>query len=1129
MKTYKFYNVVTGWIVFAIATITYFLTIEPTTSLWDCGEFIASAYKLEVGHPPGAPLFMIIARVASMLSFGDVTIAAKMINGLSALASSFTILFLFWSITHLAKKLIIQLYYVKEKVVAGKVLGITTYKNILVQPESEIKLTAYQTILILLSGAVGALAYTFSDTFWFSAVEAEVYALSSLFTAVVFWAILKWENDADKKFANRWLILIAYLMGLSIGVHLLNLLAIPAIVFVYYFKKYPPTSVGFLSALAVSIAILGAVMYIIIPGLVQLAAGFELFFTNSLGMPFNTGIIFYALTVLGGLSFGIYYSHKKGKVILNTIFISVLVIIIGYSSYAMTVIRSAANPPMDENNPENVFNLLSYLNREQYGDRPLLYGQYYNAEVVAQEKEYTYMPEGDKYVKIAKANPKYIYDSKFKGFFPRMHSSNGGHVQAYKSWATIKDDDGKIPSFSDNIEFFVKYQIGHMYFRYFMWNFSGRQNDMQGHGGYQEGNWITGIGLFDSMRLGSQSDLPDSMKNHHARNTYYLLPLLLGFFGFFLASSVQRKDFFVVTLLFVLTGLAIVIYLNQTPYQPRERDYAYAGSFYAFAIWIGLGVISVFEFVRKNAKNSTAALAVSALTLVIPVQMAVQNWDDHDRSGRYTARDFAISYLESCAPNAILFTFGDNDTFPLWYAQEVEGIRTDIRVVNLSLLGTDWYIEQMRKRAYNSPSVPFSMGTDKYLQSKRNIAPVYQQNEFLLQEKFAANRSLFQKEYEQLYQQFMPILQNSRFPELQKSDYDKISSGHTSINALQFIGLVNALASKENSSKYFTNANALDSVKAKSDVLLQNIANSHVPLKAIVDFIASDDPATKVRPASNEEMDFIPTKKFLLPVNKEKCIANGDIDPSDKNNILNNIRWEITRSYFLKNDIAVLDILATNNWERPVYFATSMSADEYLGLQDYFRLEGMAYRLVPYKTKNEDGMMGDINTSILYDNVMNKFKWGRMAEPDVLIEAYNLRQIGIMEIRTLFIRLAYELIEEKDNTKAKEVLDKCIALTPHEKVTFDQTVLPIVEAYYAIGDTAKATEISNTMLTHYDQVLGYYTKLSGSYASDVSNDKDLAMAIVGKLMGLAQQNNNTELLTRIYGVYTKYAPAEIKQ
>ena len=991
-KKYRKINNITGWVVFLIAAFTYLSTIEPTTSFWDCGEFIASAYKQEVGHPPGAPLFMIAAKVASLLSFGDVTQVAKWINSLSALASAFTILFLFWTITYFADKI--------------------------VQKPHE-KYSLNNLIAVMGSGAVGALAYTFSDTFWFSAVEGEVYALSSLFTAIVFWSILKWERVADEPYANRWLVFIAYMMGLSIGVHLLNLLAIPAIVFVYYFRKYEPNKRGIIMASIIAIVVLGLIMYGVIPGLVKLAAGFELVFVNGFGFPFNTGVVVYVMLLSGGIIYGLIYTSKKKKVLWNTVLLMLTVIVIGYSSFTMIVVRSIAEPPMNENQPDNVFSLLAYLNREQYGDRPLIYGQYFNADVIEQETQYTYLPVGDKYKKIPKVNPKYIYDPDYSTILPRMYSHQQNHISGYKNWANIKNTEKK-PSFGQNLVFLFKYQVGFMYLRYFMWNFSGRQNDIQGHGDYLKGNWISGIPFIDNIRLGNQDDLPEYLKNNKARNKYYMLPLLLGLLGMFFLYQKRPKQFSIVFLLFFFTGLAIVLYLNQTPFQPRERDYAYAGSFYAFAIWIGLGVFAITDWLQKYIKGSASAIIATVLSLVlVPSIMAKENWNDHDRSGRYTARDFASNYLNSCAPNAIIFTYGDNDTFPLWYAQEVEGIRTDVRVVNLSLLGTDWYIYQMTKRAYESDPVPFSMSRDKYRQGERDYLPV------------------------------------------------------------------------------------LERVK------------KYTPLSEVIKFISMDDKRAKVQLQDGSWMNYVPAKLLQIPVDKKKVLANGTVSVKDTANLLDTINFKLNKKYISKSDMMVLDLLANFNWDRPIYFAASIGTDNFMGLQDYFRLEGFAYRLVPYKTKSEDGEIGAVNTDILYDNVMHKFKWGRMNHEDVLIDHYNQRVISIMRFRSVFARLAEALLKENKKEKAVEVLDKIVELTPNKQLPYDYTMLPIVELYYKAGETDKANKLVSELARIYKHDLNYYLGLNQPFISAVNYEIQIGMNVMQQLTGLTETYHQEDLFDQI--------------
>ncbi len=712
-SNYQRFNNIVGWLVFAIASFVYLSTMEPTASFWDCGEYISCAYKLEVGHPPGAPLFLLIGRFFSLFAFGDTSKVGMMINAMSALCSSFTILFLFWSITALGRKIM----------------------------EKSGELTSGKLFAILGAGAVGGLAYTFSDSFWFSAVEGEVYAMSSFFTAITFWAILKWEREADQPHADRWIILIAYLIGLAIGVHLLNLLVIPAVVFIYYFKKYDKiTRKGIIITGLLSVVILGGIQGGVIPLIVKLAAKIEIFAVNTIGLPFNSGTIIYALLLVGGIVFGLRYTTKMVKPILNTVILCFTVILIGYSSFIILVIRSQANTPMDENNPENAVNLLSYLNREQYGTWPILHGQYFTAPVIKYDDGNPVYSQDEKTGKYVISDDRKgsvpVYDPRFTTLFPRLWSNQSNHVAGYRNWTNTRNyqritinnpqtgetETVEKPTFGENVKFFFQYQLGWMYSRYFAWNFIGRQNEIQGHGSPNEGNWKTGLSGLDESRLGPQVGLPDNAENNKGNNSLYAFPFILGLIGLFYQIKKDGKNASVVGLLFFFTGIAIVVYLNQKPFEPRERDYAYAASFYAFAIWIGLGVLAIYDFLQSKMNQMASATAATAVCLLaVPTIMAKEEWDDHDRSNRYIARDFARNYLESCAPNAILFTNGDNDTFPLWYAQEVEGIRTDVRVVCLELLNTDWYIDQMVHKAYKSEPVPFSLKKDQYRQGTRDV------------------------------------------------------------------------------------------------------------------------------------------------------------------------------------------------------------------------------------------------------------------------------------------------------------------------------------------------------------------------------------------------------------------------
>lgn len=695
MNLFKRANSIVGWICFAIATITYLLTIEPTASLWDCGEFIATAYKLEVGHPPGNPLFLLIARFFTLFAFGNASWIPVTVNVMSALCSSFTILILFWTITHIARKMLVK----------------TTEDY-----------TLANTIAIIGAGVVGSLAYTFSDTFWFSAIEGEVYAMSSLFTALTFWAILKWEDRVGEPYANRWLILIAYLIGLSIGVHLLNLLTIPAIGLVYYFKLYKPTIRGTLAAFMLSCLIVLGVM-LLIPAIPTVISWFELLFVNTFGAPYNTGTAVGFLALVGSLFFACYYTSKRRYKLINTIALFVTVIAIGFSAFSLNIIRSSANPPINEAAPDNVFSFISYLNRDQYGSPPLLYGRTYASKASYQNTGKAYVKDNGRYKKIPML--KVSYDENHNMLFSRMHSA--GSYEEYAEWASLGDTP-TMPTQLENMRFLFSYQLDWMYTRYLLWNFAGRQNDVQGHGSGMYGSWISGIKPLDRHRIPTINDEPPFLKNNKGKNVYYMLPFILGLIGMGYQLIHSKRYFLIVGLLFFFTGIAIVLYLNQTPVQPRERDYAYAGSFYAYAIWIGIAVVALYALFKRLISKATpvAATFAMALCLPAPLLMAQQNWDDHDRSNRYIARDVAYNYLMSCDPNAILFTVGDNDTFPLWYLQEVEGVRTDVRVVNLSLLAADWYIEQMKQKVYNSDALPITLPREMYLGDENNSLGIYE-------------------------------------------------------------------------------------------------------------------------------------------------------------------------------------------------------------------------------------------------------------------------------------------------------------------------------------------------------------------------------------------------------------------
>ena len=1041
---------------------------------------------------------MIMGRVFSLLAGGDVTLVAAMINSMSALASGFTVLFLYWSIVHIARRIAV---------------GDTKNDNA--------EISTFQGISIIGSGLVGALAFAYTDTFWFSAVEGEVYAMSSLFTAVVFWCILKWESVADEKYSNRWLILVCYLMGLSIGVHLLNLLAIPAIVFVYYFKKYTTSTKGILTALAVAVAILAGILYGIIPGVVYLASQFELLFTNVMGTPYNTGTIIYVILLLGALVYGLYYSYKKKKIVLNTVLLGVAVILIGYSSFAMIVIRSAANPPMDENNPDNVFALRSYLNREQYGDRPLITGEYFNSKVIDYEQgSPTYIQRNGSY-EVAAYKAERVYDPATTTVFPRMYSPEPHHIDGYKNWTGITDEKAK-PTFAQNLKFFFNYQVGYMYLRYFMWNFVGRQNDIQGNdGNVMNGNWISGISFIDNARLGDQSLLAEPLKNNKGNNKYYFLPLLLGILGMiymYRANITGKRYFWIVMMFFILTGVAIVVYLNQTPYQPRERDYAYAGSFYAFAFYIGFGVAALCRLVEKHLdKNVYAAGGALALCMFGgPVILAAENWDDHDRSGRYTAREFAKNYLESCAPNAILFTNGDNDTFPLWYAQEVEGIRTDVRVVNLAYINADWYINQMRRRAYESAPLPFSIDKEKLVEGSRDVVYLKEIPTMFFNEKYLGNKEAYQKYVEMAEENTIALITESNFKNMMPADYEAVVVKHQlKGQPLQISKFINSLALKPK--EYGVNEQHLNMLKTNVDNLIKAISNEPVPVKNIVDFIASDDQGTKVTVQGGDIYDFAPTFNFSLPVDKKKLIENGTVPAKDSAKIVDRVIWRHPGSYMRKGQLAVLDILANNNWERPIYFAITVGQEAYQGLDEYFRLDGLAYRLLPIKSPASNFEKGSINTDILYDAYMNKFAWGGIENPSVYIDENNSRML--MNIKNGFLRLSTSLLTEQKSSEAAKVIDRCYEVMPLDVIAPSYYDIFTSDVYYKTGNKDKASKIMSQLADNNAQEMQYVLSLSPDQQKTLGDDYMRVMAIAHEIIRVMRANKDDDNAKRYAAKY----------
>ena len=1132
MKQYRLVDNIFGWVAFVIAAFVYCSTIEPTASFWDCPEFITTAYKQEIGHPPGAPFFMLLGNFFTHFA-SDATQVAKMVNTMSALLSAVCILFLFWTITHLARKLIISDW--KE-------------------------MTTSKLIAIEASGMVGALIYTFSDTFWFSAVEGEVYAFSSAFTAVVFWLILKWEDHADEPHSDRWLVLIAYMTGLSIGVHLLNLLCIPAIVLVYYYKKVPHANLkGSLLALILSFAVVVAVLYGVVPGIITVGGWFELFFVNVLGCPFNTGEIVYIICLVAAVIWGIYETYNAtdknvkrqniafilgfgmlgipfygygwsavicGVIIMailwfilgykrkqevatgvdettgitkkkmqllplvsarikNTALLCMLMLMIGYSSYALIVIRSSANPPMDQNSPEDIFTLGSYLSRDQYGDRPLFYGQAYTSQValqvegdmckpemkegapVYQRKEKATADEKDSYFIVSHKN-KYQYAQNM--FFPRMYDA--AHAQAYEDWMGGVDGTEvpydrcgenimvKVPSQVDNIRFFLSYQCNFMYWRYFMWNFAGRQNDIQGNGEPEHGNWITGFSFIDDSLYGDQSKLPDDLKNNKGHNVFYCMPLILGLIGLFWQAWYTRKrkvikngkeveeilpigiqQFWVVFFLFFMTGLAIVIYLNQTPMQPRERDYAYAGSFYAYAIWCGLGVLAIINLLKEKAKLSGTAISaiVAVITLLVPIQMASQTWDDHDRSNRYTCRDFGQNYLMSLQEkgNPIIFTNGDNDTFPLWYNQEVEGVGTDARVCNLSYLQTDWYIDQMKRPAYNSPSVPitwpridFCSGTNEYVTvepgAKQQILEFYKQN-----------------------------------PEAAKKQF------------------------------------------GDEPFELKNVLKYWVRSK-------------------NPDLHIIPTDTLYVTIDKKAVKKSGMMMASDT--IPDKMVISLAgKTALYKGDLMMLEMIAQCNWVRPIYVALTVGEENYMNLGDNFVQEGLVNRITPFTT-NKPGAK-NFDTEKAYHNIMTRFKFGNLKQKGLYIDETTMRMCYTH--RRLLAQTALQLLSEHKNKKAIDILKKADVEIPDYNVPIDYMSggLDMARGWILAGQKQKAAEYVGKVWKTASQYLSYYLSLDANRFAQAQNDcirQIMIMQSTYEVASMVDQKTAKKYEDQLNKLYTLY-------
>ncbi len=1007
MNNYKKVNNIVGWLVFAIALVVYVVTAEPTASWWDCMEFTATSYKLEVGHPPGAPLFMMLMRLFTLLSFGDPSAVGFASNLMSCTASAFCILFMFWTITRLARKM-----HTDDWTAIG-------------------------------AGIIGALAYAFTDTFWFSAVESEVYATSSMFTALVVWLMLRWEEVADEPDSSRWLVLIAYMMGLSIGVHILNLLALPALVLIFYFRKTSAVTLkGAVLALLASGGILLAIYKILMPFPVAVGAWVDRMFVNGLGLPVNSGMVAWVLVLFALVGAGIWFTHRRGHKVWNTILLCIGVIFIGYSSYASVVIRASVNPPMNSNRPDNPYALRSLMGREQYGSIPIVYGPRYDSKIVDTKYSKTwFLSESGKY-ESREVLTDYVFAPGSEVLFPRQWDY--ASADKYKEWG------------GGNLSFFFGYQFNFMYWRYFLWNFVGRQDDIQGRGDIVHGNWLSGIGPIDALYLGPQSDLPDEIARNKGRNKLFFLPFLLGILGLISQLGRDRRGFVVVISIFLMMGVALVVYFNSPPGAVRERDYIYAGSFYAFSIWIGLGVAWVQEVVsrwfkgeRASGAHKISALTATAICVVVPVLLLAQEWDDHDRSGRSIGHDIGYNFMISALPNSIFMNFGDNDTFPLWYNQEVENVRPDVRIMNTSYLGADWYIDQMR-HAYNaSAPVPLSIPPSVY---RDNDAFIY----------------------------------------------------------------------------------------------VEPVIDRALTVDFVLDFISSRDPKTRVDTGDGHTVDYIPTTRLALPVDKEAALRSGIVRPEDAAAMVDTIYFNIPERSLRKDQLALLDVLGSFDWERPLYFTMTQTMRE-MGLGDYLQADGWAYRFVPIQTKYDVLDTGRIDTQIAWRLLMEEYRYGGSGAPGVYIDYNSLINLQFVGAQYSFVRLANALLDEGDFVRAEAALDRSLVEYPASKLDYDfWNTYSLIEAYYAVGaasgegsvgedaatavPVASATAKADALLEDYSntlqQYIEYYLRFPDSKQPLVEDVWYAKLRDLSSLAQVAEFYGRTAQTSAIDSYLDQFAPSE---
>jgi hypothetical protein len=984
-----------GGLTFIIALITFMLTLEPTASFWDCSEFIACAYKLEVGHAPGAPLYMLLGRLFSLLALGNTENVAMAINALSAVASALTVLLLFhiiyWFVLKLSQKI-----------------------------KSEIKIENVHFVAVIAS-LIGSLSYAFTDSFWFSAVEAEVYATSSLFSALVFWCITKYEQEPNDWPENRWLVLIFFLLGLSVGIHLLNLLALPAMALVIYFKHYKHSTLRLLITVSLSLILIVIFVYGIIPGVVKTAAYFDLFFVNSLKMPVYSGVLSFIFLLITGILLLMRYFQRNQKYFLRFVLLLFSFWLIGYSSFTILVIRSADNPFVDINNVENVFGLVDYLNREQYGQRPLIYGNNFNSPITDSKKRITYKLYNQSYLQD-NLNPEYEYDENTLSFFPRMASMEARHVEAYKKWVDINGRNTRVtgadgnpktinvPTFTDNFRFFIKYQLGHMYLRYFMWNFAGRQNDIQGYGDRFFGNWISGIPFLDNWRLGNQNEIPDTHRNPRTQNKYYLIPLLIGLLGIFFQFKHDKQNFWVAFALFLFTGPAIVIYLNEVPITPRERDYVHVGSFMVFAIWMGMGAAAIFLSSAKYMKSPFVKWVLAGiLIIIVPGLMCSQNWDDHDRSGRYAARDFGKNILSSCEQNAILFTAADNDTYPIWYLQQVEDFRPDVRQILTTFLPIDWYGNQMNNNYKGCGSVPISFNNKELLM---------------------------------------------------------------------------------NTNQYFP-------VMAKID--------SSIDVKELVRFVKNNDKRTQLKTSEGEFLNYIPGKNLSLVVNAENFLHDSSYLEIKKSDVPSEIYFSIKKSYLSRDELLVLDILANNDWKRPVYTIYPQIFQE-IGLVDYLHREGMLFRLLPYRNNN---ILHNRKTfaNHQYKQITDKFAWGNVNNPAVFIDHTIKQMAESFRFGQMFVEVAEELISLGENEKAENLIDLAQSTFPQSQFMFGYFSPIMVKCYYKTGAKNKGDALVEDIYQNASKNLHYYLRGNTINRNEMSYEVQLEVYLIQELIQICSENN----------------------